>query len=203
MRSRRHLCNDVNRAAWQPARVRRPLFPRVRSAAVEARATIGAVLLGSIGCAGHAASAGHSTAGTGDARRTSSDLPAPPASGVAPPSGTAGNLRVLDWAAFKAAVTYTFDDTNSSQTAHYAELRGLGVRMTFYLITGKPEINDPVWRQALSDGHELANHTHRHGQTATAADVDAGQRALESKFGIRVWTMAAPFGNSGYEPIAT
>ena len=153
------------------------------------------------GCGNNSGNAGGITAVTGGA--PASDLPAPPSTGVPRPSGTAGNLRVLAWAGFTAAVTYTFDDTNSSQIAHYADLNGLGVRLTFYLITGKSEINDPVWPQALLDGHELGNHTQSHLQMGTAADVDAGQQLLESKFGIKVWTMAAPYGDPSYEPIAT
>src|SRR6476660_7833743 len=83
------------------------------------------------------------------------DLPAPPGAGAPRPNGAPGNLAVLDWAGFRAAATYTFDDTNGSQIQHYDELRALGVRMTFYLITGKREFADPVWARALRDGHEL------------------------------------------------
>ena len=62
---------------------------------------------------------------------------------MARPNGTPGNVTVLDWAGFKAAVSYTFDDTNSSQIANYPALQALGVRMTFYLITGKTELQQP------------------------------------------------------------
>jgi peptidoglycan/xylan/chitin deacetylase (PgdA/CDA1 family) len=131
-----------------------------------------------------------------------SPFPAPPTSGVARPSGTPGNLQVLDWAGFKAAVTYTFDDTNSSQIQHYAELQALGVRMTFYLITGKTEATDPIWMQALTDGHELGNHTKSHAQTGTAEDVDSATDFLQQHFGITVWTMASPYGDASYPPLA-
>src|SRR5262245_2795056 len=47
--------------------------------------------------------------------RGPSGLPVPPGGGVPRPNGTPGNLKVLDWAGFTAAVSYTFDDTNSSQ----------------------------------------------------------------------------------------
>jgi peptidoglycan/xylan/chitin deacetylase (PgdA/CDA1 family) len=132
-----------------------------------------------------------------------SGLPAPPGAGnVAKPAGAAGNLTVLDWAGFKAAVSYTFDDTNSSQIAHYAELQALGVHLTFYLITGKTEASDPTWAQALRDGHELGNHTKSHVMAATAADIDAATTFLEQKYGIKVWTMAAPFGDASYTLLA-
>jgi peptidoglycan/xylan/chitin deacetylase (PgdA/CDA1 family) len=109
---------------------------------------------------------------------------------------------VLNWAGFAAAVTYTFDDTNSSQIAHYEELQALGVPFTFYLITGKAEASNPIWAQALVDGHELGNHTKTHLAAATEADVDAATDFLEQRFGARVWTMAAPMGDPSYANVA-
>jgi peptidoglycan/xylan/chitin deacetylase (PgdA/CDA1 family) len=109
----------------------------------------------------------------------------------------------VNWAGFKAAVSYTFDDTNSSQITHYKELAALGVRFTFYLITGKTtEINDPVWVQAAADGHELGNHTKSHSSTATGEDIDAATTLIEDKFKTKVWTMAAPNGAAGYTDLA-
>src|SRR5581483_11550919 len=101
--------------------------------------------------------------GYGNGKSALSGLPTPPGDGgIARPAGTPGNVKILDWAGFKAAVSYTFDDTNSSQIQRYAELQALGVPMTFYLITGKTEFRDPVWMQALTDGHEIGNHTMSH-----------------------------------------
>jgi peptidoglycan/xylan/chitin deacetylase (PgdA/CDA1 family) len=151
------------------------------------------------GAAGAGGASG--TAGTGGA--ATSGLPVPPGGGVARPAGTPGNLTVLNWAGFKAAVTYTFDDTNSSQIAHYAELQALGVHMTFYLITGKTEASDHTWAQAVLDGHELGNHTKSHLNAGTGADVDAATDFLKQTFGVTAWTMAAPYGDLSYEPLAT
>jgi peptidoglycan/xylan/chitin deacetylase (PgdA/CDA1 family) len=133
-----------------------------------------------------------------------SGLPLRAAQDVAQPTGTAGNLQVLDWAGYKAAVTYTFDDSNRSQIKHYAELQALGVRMSFYLITSKPESLDPVWKQALLDGHEVANHTKSHLQMGDtiAADTDDGNTFLENTFDIKVYTMAAPYGTAAYGDVA-
>ena len=130
-------------------------------------------------------------------------LPLPPGDGGVPqPSGTPGNLKVLDWAGFKAAVSFTFDDTNSSQIAHYDELQALGARYTFYLITGKSEINDPTWVRAIEDGHELGNHTQSHRMAATEEDIDAASDVIASKFGAITWTMASPYGDASYVPLA-
>jgi peptidoglycan/xylan/chitin deacetylase (PgdA/CDA1 family) len=135
-----------------------------------------------------------------------SGLPVPAGPGAVPrpaATGPLGDLAILDWAGFTSAVTYTFDDANSSQIQHYRDLNGLDVRFTFYLITSKAEARDPVWKQALQDGHELGNHTKSHMHGGTAADVDAGQAFLEGTYGISVWTMVAPYGDLSYKPIAT
>jgi peptidoglycan/xylan/chitin deacetylase (PgdA/CDA1 family) len=132
-------------------------------------------------------------------------IPAAGEAGVARPEGTAGNLRVLDWAGFQAAVSYTFDDANSSQIDNYVALQGAGVPLTFYILTGKSDARDPVWAQALLDGHELGNHSKSHlsGDSAgIAVDTDAATTFLHEQHGIAVWTMASPFGHTQYVDIA-
>jgi peptidoglycan/xylan/chitin deacetylase (PgdA/CDA1 family) len=132
-----------------------------------------------------------------------SGLPLLATTGAVPkPHGVAGNLTVLDWAGFKGAVTYTFDDANGSQLAHYDALNALGVPLTFFPITSKPEAADPVWARAVKDGHELGNHSRSHAQAGTGADLDAASDFLKQKFGVTAWTMAAPFGNGSYEELA-
>lgn len=153
---------------------------------------------------------GRPTAVAADARNTGarrsadvSGLPIPPGPGAVPrPNGTPGNLVILPWAGFRAAVTYTFDDGNSSQIEHYPELQALGVPMTFYLTTGKPEATNPIWAQALKDGHELGNHTTNHARTGRPANIDGASALIRQAFGVEVWTMAAPFGDPSYGPLA-
>ncbi|MGC4087156.1 MAG: polysaccharide deacetylase family protein [Polyangiaceae bacterium] len=130
-------------------------------------------------------------------------LPTPTGDASVPrPSGSAANLKVLDWAGFKAAVSYTFDDANASQLEHYDELQALGVHYTFYLITSKTEAASPVWQQALKDGHELGNHTRNHLQTATELEIDSATTFIQTKFDAPVWTMASPYGSGTFVPLA-
>lgn len=160
----------------------------------------------SSGAAGRGGEAGSSvTAGSGgEAGGTTYDcgLPELGSNSVERPTGEPGGLRVLDWAGFQGAVTYSFDDANSSQIEHYAELNALGVPFTFYLLTEKEEAASDIWATAVADGHELGNHTQTHPYDATTEEVDGATAFIESRFGVKVWTMAAPFGDESYIPFA-
>jgi peptidoglycan/xylan/chitin deacetylase (PgdA/CDA1 family) len=110
-------------------------------------------------------------------------------------------LRVINWAGLPGAVSYSFDDANSSQIQNYATLQALGVPMTFYLLTSKVEAGSATWAQAIKDGHELGNHTQTHNSVPSASDIEAAQTFIQQKFGVRAWTFAAPNGaNSAYLP---
>jgi peptidoglycan/xylan/chitin deacetylase (PgdA/CDA1 family) len=149
---------------------------------------------------------------SGGGRREPSSLPTPRTNSVPRPSGAAGNLKVLNWAGFKSAVTYTFDDAQPSQIEHYAELAATGARMTFFITSGGANNNaafDPTFTQAVRDGHEMGNHTVHHchadlsGCSATApsldAEIDGCTDYIVQRFGQpAVWTAASPFGDTGY-----
>ena len=120
---------------------------------------------------GSAAGTTGSTIGVGGAAGAGmiggpSGLPVPPGPGsVPPPTGTPGNLHVLDWAGWKSAVTYTFDDAQPSQIEHYAELQATGAHLTFYITSGNSGAIggfDSTFTQAVTDGHEMGNHTVHH-----------------------------------------
>ena len=121
---------------------------------------------------------------------------------MAKPSGAVGGLKVLNWAGFTAAVSYNFDDANQTQVDNYAALKALGVPFTFYLIGNKIATNKTTWAQAVKDGSELGNHTQDHN-TVAASNVDQGQQTIEAAFaGVKIHTMAAPNGTTGYDAFA-
>ncbi|CAN97170.1 put. Polysaccharide deacetylase [Sorangium cellulosum So ce56] len=154
--------------------------------------------------AGTGGTGGAGTGGGGDGGSLpESGLPPAPGAGNVPkPAGAVGGFKVIDWAGFTGAVSYSFDDSNSSQISNYDALNGLGVPFTFYLQTGKQESNNAVWTRALMDGHELANHTQSHRDNDDGSDTDAATKFIRDKFGIEVYTMAAPNGSSVYTNIA-
>jgi peptidoglycan/xylan/chitin deacetylase (PgdA/CDA1 family) len=145
-------------------------------------------------------------------------LPIPPGPADVPrPSGAPDHLRVLDWAGFKSALTYTVDDGQPSQVEHYPELQATGVRMTFFLGSSATWIPGfaSTFSQAVKDGHEIGNHTahHCHAEAdgtlrdcagpSAAAELDDCTAFLTSKLGATaIWTTAAPYGDAGYRTAA-
>jgi peptidoglycan/xylan/chitin deacetylase (PgdA/CDA1 family) len=143
-----------------------------------------------------------------------SGLPPPATTGVPRPTGAAGGLTVLNWAGFKAAASFTFDDAQPSQIAHYTELQAVGVPMTFYICDGNSGLAnfDATWTQAARDGHELGNHTAHHcradltgcsfGTSAGSTSAEISQNATyvtQHYPQSAVWTMASPFGDTGWD----
>ena len=153
------------------------------------------------------------TSGTGGS--ATSGLPEPATSGVPKPAGTAGNLTVLNWAGFQAAVSWTFDDSQPSQIAHYAELAAVGIPVTFYISTGNSTEAgyDATWSAAVAAGHEIGNHTVHHchadltGCSFGTADATLTQELddctsyIASHYAPQTtaWTAASPFGDTGYD----
>lgn len=185
------------------------------SAATGGNAMTGGVGGGKAGTGGTSAG-GKSTGGGGTGGATTggtnaggstptgpSNLPVPPgASDVAKPSGTPGNITVLNWAGFKAAVSYSFDDSNSTQIQHYAEMNALGVRFTYYMWTGKTDASNSIWTTAVKDGHEIGNHTKSHSSNGTTDDITAATDFIKQKYGVEPYTMAAPNGAAVYTGLA-
>lgn len=147
-----------------------------------------------------------------------SGLPVPPgADNVPQPSGKADNLVVLNWAGFKSAATYTFDDAQPSHIEHYDELQATGVHMTFFISSNVNWIpdSDALWSRAVKDGHEMGNHTVSHPHPnltgscfgkpldSMEAEVDECTKYIIKHFGQSdVWTMASPYGDRGWSEVA-
>ncbi|WP_437710883.1 polysaccharide deacetylase family protein [Sorangium sp. So ce448] len=159
---------------------------------------------GSDPAGGTGGSGGAGTGGGGDGGEApESGLPPGPGAGNVPkPAGAAGGFKVIDWAGFAGAVTYSFDDVNQTQIQHFDEMMALDVPFTFFVWTGKQEANNAVWKQALMRGHELANHTRSHSSNDSGSDTDAATKDMKDKYGVTPYTMAAPNGAGVYEGIA-
>ena len=161
------------------------------------------------------------------AKSPTSGLPEPVRPAVPRPAGYAGNLRVLDWAGFQGAVSYSLDDSQPSHVEHYAELQATGIPMTFYVNAGTAKDALATWRQALADGHEIANHTTDHCHVDPGApptlsgclfgpdqpnpppgatpgsEIDDNTAWISAQLGAPgVWTMATPFGDSDWDDFA-
>jgi peptidoglycan/xylan/chitin deacetylase (PgdA/CDA1 family) len=161
------------------------------------------------------------------ARAALPELPTPPGPANVPrPSGTPGNLKVLDWAGFKSAASYTFDDGQPSQIEHYDELAATGVRMTFFVNSSAADWEQgfvSTFSRAARDGHEIGNHTAHHchadpdgtlytgngaqraacAGASAAAELDDCTAFIVDKLGTpKVWSAAWPFGDAGYAPAA-
>jgi peptidoglycan/xylan/chitin deacetylase (PgdA/CDA1 family) len=148
-----------------------------------------------------------------------SGLPYPERSDVSQPGGTPGELTVLNWAGFEAAVSYTFDDGQPSQVAHYGELEAQGVPMTFYICEGWSGTSGnfaELWARAAAEGNEIGNHTVNHPHAALS-DTGTGKGPLASQAleisqnaeyitntisHLPVWSFAAPYGDRGWAPYA-
>jgi peptidoglycan/xylan/chitin deacetylase (PgdA/CDA1 family) len=164
---------------------------------------------GTSGSTGGASSGGTTGAGGGTTVVvTASGLPAPATGGVAQPTGAGSTVTVVDWAGFKGAISFNFDDTNQTQIDHYQEMQALNdkgnnVRYTFYLQTNKTkELGSTVWPQAVKDGHELGNHTKSHASAASATDIQAAEDTIQQMFGVTAYSIAAPNGDASYQTAA-
>jgi peptidoglycan/xylan/chitin deacetylase (PgdA/CDA1 family) len=155
------------------------------------------------GASGTGGVSGSGGSGGGGNPPPPSGLPVPPGDANQPrPSGTPDDIEVINWAGFKSALTYTFDDNNTTQIQRYPEMQALGVPFTFFLWTGKSEATNAVWTMAKADGHELANHTQSHQSNGTGEDIDTAQAFIMQRFSLTAYTMAAPNGAGVYTDLA-
>jgi len=155
---------------------------------------------GSAGAGGSAAGGMPGTAGAGPVASFKCDnlALAPSMTGVAKPAGAAGGLKVLDWAGFKGAASFTFDDNTPSQLSNYAALKATGGRFTWFLIASSAGSG---YKATIADGQEIANHTQTHGNPSQS-DVTTAQTTLKTNYGVDVHSMAAPNCAAGWSSMA-
>lgn len=130
---------------------------------------------------------------------------APSTTGVAQPAGAAGGLKVLDWAGFKGAVSFTFDDNTPSQMPNYAALKATGAHFTFFVVGNWLSTSTsliPQYKATLADGQEIASHTYSHDDSDSLADLQKNQTYISTNFGVNANSMAAPNCKDGWGPVA-
>lgn len=165
---------------------------------------------GAGGAAG-ASQAGASGQGGGGSAGPSG-LPVPPGDASVPkPAGNAANLKVVPWAGFKAAASYTFDDSQPSQFEHWAELKAAGAPVTYFITTSANYIvdYDKILKELVSEGGELGNHTVNHCNfdltnctaplASPEAELDGCTQYITETLGQPdTLTIAYPYGDGGW-----
>jgi peptidoglycan/xylan/chitin deacetylase (PgdA/CDA1 family) len=114
----------------------------------------------------------------------------------------------------KAAVSLSFDDARASQVDTGLPLfKRLGVKVTFYLVPHGVQDRLEGWKQAVIDGHEIANHTLTHPCTGNypfsrnnalenydlirmAKQIDGANDQIQKLLGVKSKTFAYPCGQT-------
>jgi peptidoglycan-N-acetylglucosamine deacetylase len=112
----------------------------------------------------------------------------------------------------RAAVSLSFDDARASQVDEgLALLKKMGIKVTFFVTPGGVEKRLDGWKQAVLDGHEIANHSLTHPcsgnyafssgnalETYTldsmAQQLDEANARIEKLLGVKPTTFAYPCG---------
>jgi hypothetical protein len=125
--------------------------------------------------------------------------------GVAKPAGAVGGLRVLDWAGFVGAASFTLDDNTPSQMPNYNALKATGGRVTWFVVgewlNGQTSaINQ--FKATIADGFEVANHTYTHQSAGSQSDLQQAQTFITQNFGVTAHSMAAPNCAAAWQSVA-
>jgi hypothetical protein len=166
----------------------------------------GASAGGSAGSGGSAGATGGS-GGAGPAPSFTCDnlALAPSMTGVAKPAGAAGGMKVVDWAGFKGAASFTFDDNTPSQIPNYNALKATGGRFTWFVVgswlNGQAS-QIASFKATIADGQEVANHTYTHSSTGSQSDLEQASTFITANFGVTAHSMAAPNCASAWASVA-
>jgi peptidoglycan/xylan/chitin deacetylase (PgdA/CDA1 family) len=112
----------------------------------------------------------------------------------------------------RAAISLSFDDARLSQVDNGLQLfRKKGVKVTFFVQPGGVEQRFAGWKQAVADGHEIANHSLTHPCTGNyafsrnnalenydlarmAQQLDGANQEIYKLLGVKPRTFAYPCG---------
>lgn len=131
----------------------------------------------------------------------------------APQTSSAGVSKTFSWpGAKRAAVSLSFDDARLSQIdSGLALFRKSGIKVTFYVVPEAVEKRLQGWKDAVADGHEIANHTLTHPCTGNysfsrhnaledfdltkmAEQLDGANAQIERLLAVRPVDFAYPCG---------
>jgi hypothetical protein len=163
----------------------------------------------SAGAGGTAGGAGGSAGAGGSGGAASFECKnlalSPSTTGVAKPAGAAGGLKVLDWAGFKGAASFTFDDNTPSQMPNYNALKATGGRFTWFVVgewlSGQTALVNQ-FKETIADGQEVANHTYTHQSAASESDLEQAETFITENFGVTAHSMAAPNCSAAWASVA-
>jgi hypothetical protein len=110
------------------------------------------------------------------------------------PAGTAGGLKVLDWAGFKGAVSFTFDDNMT--TGSYSKFKATGAHVTLFVTAAMS--NYAGYTGAPAAGDEIGNHTSNHSSSGSTSAFESMQSTIKSSYGVTAYTGASPNGDQSW-----
>jgi hypothetical protein len=154
---------------------------------------------------GGTSNGGSGGSGGGTAAKCDNLSLAPSATGMQRPSGAAGGLKVLDWAGFKGAVSYTFDDNTPSQLPDYNQLKATGGHFTWFVVgswLNGSSSNISGYKATLADGQEIASHTYSHQSAGSQSDLQQNETFITQNFGVTANSMAAPNCDASWASVA-
>ena len=157
------------------------------------------------GGSGTAGMTGSGGSGGGTAVKCDNLSLAPSTTGVARPSGAAGGLKVLNWAGFKGAVSFTFDDNKPSQMADYSQLKATGGHFTWFVVGNWLNGDSSTigkYKATMADGMEMANHTYSHNSAGSQSDLSQNETFIMTNFGVNANSMAAPNCDPSWASVA-
>ncbi len=154
---------------------------------------------------GMTSSGGSGGSGGGTAVKCDNLTLAPSTTGVARPSGAAGGMKVLDWAGFKGAASFTFDDNRPSQMDDYSQLKATGGHFTWFVVGNWLNGNSSTiakYKATMADGMEMANHTYSHQSGGSQSDLSQNETFIMTNFGVNANSMAAPNCDASWASVA-